>query len=145
MTDEIDLDGDENIVAEAEQLYRDATIEVKTLSIKLVLADKAFALVRSRMEKLVETIESLLVSIENDDESDDHTSSSTRSDKVDGSDTESYSSHESEDRDNLARRAKRAELSVEVAVREALLARQEAEKISADKQREIDSLKVSHL
>lgn len=145
MTDEIDLDGDENIVAEAEQLYRDATIEVKTLSIKLVLADKAFELVRNRMVKLVETIESLLVSIQNDDESDDDTSSSTRSDEVDGSDTESYSSHESEDRDKLARRAKRAELSAEVAVREALLAKQEAEKISADKQREINSLKVRSL
>ena len=69
MQEEIDLDGDENIVLEAEQLFRDATIEVKRLSVKLVLADKAFALVRNRMEKLVETIESLLVQIE--DEGDD--------------------------------------------------------------------------
>ncbi|KAL7532634.1 hypothetical protein ACHAXR_008851 [Thalassiosira sp. AJA248-18] len=142
MSDEIDLDGDENIVAEAEQLYRDATIEVKTLSVKLVLADKAFTLVRNRMEKLVETIESLLVQIENGDESDDdHTSSSTRSDDVDESDNGSYSSQESQDRDKLVARAKRAELSAEVAVREALLAKQEAEKIKSDKQREIDNLK----
>ena len=38
MQEEIDLDGDENIMAEAEQLYRDSTVEVRTLSIKLVLA-----------------------------------------------------------------------------------------------------------
>ena len=31
MQEEIDLDGDKHIVAEAEQLYRDATIEVKQL------------------------------------------------------------------------------------------------------------------
>eukprot|EP00581_Thalassiosira_minuscula_P013317 CAMPEP_0183713662 /NCGR_PEP_ID=MMETSP0737-20130205/8443_1 /TAXON_ID=385413 /ORGANISM="Thalassiosira miniscula, Strain CCMP1093" /LENGTH=1507 /DNA_ID=CAMNT_0025942481 /DNA_START=178 /DNA_END=4701 /DNA_ORIENTATION=- len=141
MQEEIDLDGDENIVAEAEQLYREATVEVKSLSIKLVLADKAFTLVRNRMEKLVETIESLLVSIEHCDESDDeHTSSSTRSDEEDY-DNESTSSEESRDRSKLIERAKRAELSAEVAVREVLLAKQEVEKIRADKQREIDNLK----
>ena len=134
MQEEIDMDGDENIVAEAEQLYRDATVEVKTLSIKLVLADKAFALVRSRMEQLVNTIESLLVSIETGEED----SSSTQSEGDDGS----YASEESrEEKAKLAERAKKAELSAEVAVREALLAKQEAEQIKSDKQREIDSLR----
>lgn len=133
MQEEINLDADENIVAEAEELYRDATVEVKTLSIKLVLADKAFALARKKMEQLVETIEELLVQIENGDESEDN--SSTHS---------SNSSHcirESRDRTKLIVRAKRAELSAEVAVREAILAKEETEKIRADKQFEIDQLK----
>ena len=146
MQEEIDLDGDENIVAEAEQLYRDATVEVKTLSIKLVLADKAFALVRSRMEQLVKTIESLLVQIDNVESDDDGTSSSYSSHPDDeGSEAGSYSSGESQDegREKLIKRAKRAELSAEVAVREALLAKQEVEQIQFEKQREIDTLKVS--
>ncbi|KAL7554497.1 hypothetical protein ACHAWF_018088 [Thalassiosira exigua] len=132
MQEEIDLDGDENIVAEAEELYRDATFEVKTLSIKLVLADKAFALVRSRMEKLVETIETLLVSMESGEE--------VHSDEDEYS--ESGSSQGSQDRGKLIDRAKRAELSAEVAVREVLLAKQEAEKIKSEKQDEIDKLKA---
>jgi len=139
MQDEIDLDGDENIVAESEQLYRDATIEVKSLSMKLVLADRAFALVRSRMERLVETIESLLVQIENDGDSQEGTST-TNSDN-DDSDTDNSFDDDDQERDRLIERAKRAEMSVEVAVRETLLAKQEAEMVKAEKQREIDELK----
>ena len=147
MQEEIDLDGDENVVAEAEQIYRDATVEVKSLSMKLVLADKAFTLVRSRMEKLVETIESLLIQIENDEQTQEGTSSSTNS-QCEGSDhesrnNESCASEEEEEFERIIERAKRAEIAAEVAVRETLLAKQEAEKIRADKQREIDSLKVS--
>lgn len=140
MQDEIDLDGDENIVAESEQLYRDATIEVKSLSMKLVLADRAFALVRSRMERLVQTIESLLVQIENDGDSQEGTST-TNSDN-DDSDTDNSFDDDDQERDRLIERAKRAEMSVEVAVRETLLAKQEAEMVKAEKQREIDELKV---
>jgi len=142
MQEEIDLDGDENIVLEAEQLFRDATIEVKRLSVKLVLADKAFALVRNRMEKLVETIESLLVQIEDgDDGGGESTSSSVQSEDDDFDDDNSYASQDSEDREELVQRAKRAELSAEVAVRETLLARQQAEQMQFDKQREIDELR----
>jgi len=142
MQEEIDLDGDENIVLEAEQLFRDATIEVKRLSVKLVLADKAFALVRNRMEKLVETIESLLVQIEDeDDDGGESISSSVQSECDDFDEDNSYASQDSEDRGELVQRAKRAELSAEVAVRETLLAKQQAEQMQFDKQREIDELK----
>lgn len=142
MQDEVDLDGDENVVAEAEQLYRDATLDVRTLSVKLVLADKAFALARNRMQKLVDTIESLLVQIGHVEESADGDASSMI--QSDGEDYESGSntSQESQDRRRLVERAKRAELSAEVAVREARLAKEEAEKMKSDKQREIDDLKV---
>ena len=53
----------------------------------------------------------------------------------------SYASQDSEDREELVHRAKRAELSAEVAVRETLLARQHAEQMQFDKQREIEELK----
>jgi hypothetical protein len=63
------------------------------------------------------------------------------------SDNEEYESgscvsQESHDRRRLVERAMRAELSAEVAVREARLAKQEAIKIKSEKQREIDELKV---
>jgi len=133
MQEEIDLDGDGNIVADAEQIYRDATVEVKSLSIKLVLADKAFTLVRGQMEKLVATIESLLVQFENDDasRSSEASSNNSRTSSGDESDFE-------EEQRRIIESARRAELAAEVAVREAKL---EAERVSAEKQREIDLLK----
>ncbi len=146
MEAEIDLDGDDNVVAEAEHMYRKATYEVKTLSMKLVLADKAFTLVRGRMEKLVQTIESLLVQMEDQGEEGSLAEGSFSSviAEDDGSvvdDGSSQRTHEIEDRQNLEDRAKRAELSTEVAVREALLAKEEAEKITTEKQCEINVLK----
>jgi len=78
------------------------------------------------------------------DSGDEGSSSSIRSDGY-VYDNDSYASHESIDRQRLVDRAKRAELSAEVAVREALLAKQEAAKIKSDKQREIDYLKVRDL
>lgn len=145
MQDEVKVgDADEDLLTEAEDLYRAATSEVKTLSVKLVLADKAFGLVRNRMQNLVETIESLLVQYENDDDyvhGDSNTPSTVQSDEDGSGSVASQKSHD--DRRRLVERAKRAELSAEVAVREAMLAKQEAEKIKSDKQREINELKVS--
>jgi len=136
MQEEIDLDGDQYVVAEAEQLYRDATVEVKRLSMKLVLADKAFSLVRSRMEKLVETIESLLIHMENAEDPD-----GTSSSNEDENDAVDDPVDEVQEREKLVKRAKRAELSAEVAIRETLMAKEEIEKIKMEKQREIDNLK----
>jgi hypothetical protein len=137
---EIDLH-DDNAVAGAELLLRKATSDVKSLSMKLVLADKAFTLVRGRMEKLVKTIESLLVQLEHDEG--EGSVSSVVAEEEDGSDDDgsSHSRRENEEKQKLEERAKRAELSTEVAVRETLLAKQEAEKIKAEKQHEIDLLK----
>lgn len=142
--DEVEVgDADEDLLTEAEDLYRAATSEVKTLSVKLVLADKAFGLVRNRMQNLVETIESLLVQYEYDDDyvHGDSTPSTVQSDEDGNGSVASQKSHD--DRRRLVERAKRAELSAEVAVREAMLAKQEAEMIKSDKQREINELKVS--
>lgn len=139
MQEEIDLDGDENVVADAEQIYRDATLEVKSLSMKLVLADKAFTLVRSRMEKLVATIESLLVQIEDVESRSSATNPNDGGSHSDNQSEWSYASDDEEERARIIERAKRIELAAEVAVREAKL---EAERVSAEKQREIDNLKV---
>lgn len=143
MQAEIDLDGDENVVAEAEHLFRKATHEVKNLSMKLVLADKAFTLVRSRMEKLVKTIESLLAQCMEDNTDSQEGSVPSIFAEGDGSydNDNSRSRQEGDEKQKLQERAKRAELSTEVAVREALLAKQEAEKVKAEKQQEIDVLK----
>ena len=142
MQAEIDLDGDENVVAETEHLFRKATHEVKNLSMKLVLADKAFTLVRSRMEKLVKTIESLLVQMEDNADSQEGSVPSILAEDDDPYDNNnSRSRREDEEKQKLEERAKRAELSTEVAVREALLAKQEAEKVKTEKQQEIDLLK----
>ena len=145
MQEEIDLDGDENIVVEAEKLHEAASVEARTLSMKLVIADKAFALVRNQMEKLVETIESILLQVGDGNESVEDASTLSIRSEEEASENESYTSHESHDRQRLVDRAKRAELSAELAVREALMAKQEAAKIKSDKQREINYLKVSRI
>ena len=103
---------------------------------KLVLANKVFTVVRGRMEKLVETIEELLVQIENKDESRDGWSCSLEEngsegesqyndDVIDASDA----GDDSEEQERVIEWAKRAEIAAEVAVRETLFAKQEAERL----------------
>ena len=143
MQDEMDKDGDEMIMLEVEHIYREATADVKTLSIKLVLADKAFQLVRNRMEQLVETIESLLIQVDDDNTRSDgeEVSSSSEVSEEEEYDVDVFAEFLYKERNKLDERAKRAELSAELAVREVRLAKQEAENIKLDKQREIDELK----
>lgn len=136
MEEVVDFDDEQNVVAEAEILYSEATAAVKRLSMKLVMADKAFSLVRSRMEKLCETIETLLSSIDDDDDADTSCSESVLEEA-----STDVQSQDTADRDSLIRRAQRAEVSAEIAVRELLLAKQETEQIKSQKQLEIDQLK----
>eukprot|EP00549_Striatella_unipunctata_P007894 CAMPEP_0118714996 /NCGR_PEP_ID=MMETSP0800-20121206/26581_1 /TAXON_ID=210618 ORGANISM="Striatella unipunctata, Strain CCMP2910" /NCGR_SAMPLE_ID=MMETSP0800 /ASSEMBLY_ACC=CAM_ASM_000638 /LENGTH=470 /DNA_ID=CAMNT_0006621019 /DNA_START=240 /DNA_END=1652 /DNA_ORIENTATION=- len=127
-----------DIMTEAEMTYLSAMEEVKTISKKLVVAEKAFKLVRERIEKLVARYEALLVKM-------DATSAMNASSFEESDYTDDYDSHyDSEENDRekeiLARRAQRAELRAEVAAREAMLARQEAVKIREEKQRELEVL-----
>ena len=138
MEEEVDFDDEQNVVAEAEILYSEATAAVKRLSMKLVMADKAFSLVRSRMEKLCETIETLLSSIDDDDDDDGDTDCSESVREEASTDIQSQ---DTADRDSLMRRAQRAEVSAEIAVRELFLAKKETEQIKSQKQLEIDQLK----
>lgn len=137
MEEEVDFDDEQNVVAEAEILYSEATAAVKRLSMKLVMADKAFSLVRSRMEKLCETIETLLSSIDDDDDDGDTDCSESVREEA----STDIQSQDTADRDSLMRRAQRAEVSAEIAVRELFLAKKETEQIKSQKQLEIDQLK----
>ena len=84
----------------------------------------------------METIESLLIHME-DAEDPDGTSSSN------GDEDDAVDDHvdEVQERAKLVKRAKRAEVSAEIAIRETLMAKEEIEKIKFEKQREIDILK----
>ena len=84
----------------------------------------------------METIESLLIHME-DAEDPDGTSSSN------GDENDAVDDHvdEVQERAKLVKRAKRAEVSAEIAIRETLMAKEEIEKIKFEKQREIDILK----
>jgi hypothetical protein len=133
---------DDSMMTDAEMTYLTAMEEVKTISKQLVVAEKAFQLVRDRIEKLVAKYESLLVKLETESIG----SGSARSFNSDSdSDFDSLYDSEEEDREKeiLARRAQKAELKAEVAAREAMLAKQEAIKIREEKQAELEELQVS--
>jgi hypothetical protein len=131
-------DDGEGMMTEAEMIYLSSMEEVKTISRKLVVAEKAFSLVRDRIEKLVAKYEALLVKIENENYA---PSSIVTCESSCYSDGDSYYSDEDDrEKEMLARRAQRAELRAELAVREALLRRQEVKKVQIEKQREIAAL-----
>lgn len=127
----------DGMMSEIEITYLTAMEEVKTISKKLVTAENAFNLVRDRIQKLIARYESMLLKIETDAHSNAGASS------VVGSFYSDYDNSEyREDDDRIwARRAVRAEVRAEIAVREALLAKQAARKIQDKKAREIVSLK----
>ena len=136
-------DAGDGMMTDSEMKYLSAMEEVKTLSKELVIAERAFNLVRERIENLVARYEQLLVRIENE-------SIATASVITYEGEDESYysegdysqysSSAEEYEREMFQRRAQRAELRAELAAREAVMARQEARKIKEEKQREIEIL-----
>lgn len=139
MKDEGDY-GD-GMMTESEMMYLTSMEEVKTISRQLVIAEKAFALVRDRVRKLVATYEKLLVKIDNEDMA---TSSVVT---ADSSVYSAYSSRVSADYDRedraWYRRQQRAELSAELAAREALLAKQsQARSTQEEKHRELQAIQA---
>lgn len=131
----------DGIMTASETLYLSAMEEVKTISRQLVVAEKAFALVRDRIRNLVAKYEALLVKIDDEEMA---TSSVITADSSCFS--EEYGSRVSTDYDEeLAwhRRQQRAEVSAELAAREALLAKQsEARAIQEEKHRELRELQA---
>ena len=131
----------DGMMTESEMIYLSAMEEVKTISRKLVVAEKAFALVRDRIRNLVAKYEALLVKIDDEEMA---TSSVVTAESSCYSDE--YGSRVSTDYDEeLAwnRRQQRAEVSAELAAREALLAKQsEARAIQEEKHRELRELQV---
>ena len=130
----------DGMMTDAEMTYLTTMEEVKTISHKLVVAEKAFTFVRDRIEKLVAKYEALLVKFANDSES--VAASSVISYESSYYSDYSYTSEEDHEKGRLARRAQRAELRAELAAREALLARQEARAIRAEKERELHALQM---
>ena len=109
------------------------------LSKRLELAERAFKMVKGRIEKLVKRYETVLNTIDMDQKS------VTSTDPVDSSDA----SDDSLDKRDLVRRAQRAELKAEAAAKEALIAKLEVERTKKEanelrliKQRELDELQV---
>ena len=125
-------------MTQAELDYISSMEEVKIVSKKLVAAEKAFALVRDRIEKLISRYESLLVKIENDSFAGASSVVTQESSYVS---SEYWRTEEERERAAWARRARRAELRAEVAAREAMLAKQQARLIREEKERELEELK----
>jgi hypothetical protein len=132
-------DGEE-MMTEAEMRYLTSMEEVKTISHKLVTAEKAFTLVRDRIEKLVRKYEALLVKLDNDAESAAPSSVITDASSY-YSDYSAGTFQEENEREVLARRARRAEIRAELAAREAVLTKQRAREFRQEKEAEINVLR----
>jgi hypothetical protein len=132
----------DGMMTEAEMTYLTAMEEVKNISKQLVLAEKSFALVRDRIKNLVAKYESLLAKIDREDIA---ASSVITADSSCFSDE--YASRASTDYDEQERawyrRQQRAEISAELAAREALLTKQAMTRmVQEDKQRELKALQT---
>lgn len=125
------------MMSEAEMTYLAAMEYVKTVSHQLVVAEKSFILVKERIEKLVARYEALLVKLDND--SDSIAASSVVS--YQSSYVSDWTAVEEREQAQLARRAQRAELRAEVAAREALLSKQKARGVRAEKEKELGNLR----
>jgi len=126
-----------DVMSEAEISYLEAMARVKALSRQLVVTEKAFFHVKTRIESLISKYQRLLTTMQYDEDDDSHSENSINS--YSASDEESESEYDSE-RDHLARRARRAELIAEVTTRQSILVKQEAERIAAQKEQELEEL-----
>lgn len=133
-------DSGDGIMTEAEMAYLASMEEVKNISKQLVVAEKAFHLVRDRIEKLVAKYEALLVKLDTESVATESVITYESSYYSDDEYESGYSSEEEREWEMFQRRAQRAELRAELAVREAAMAKQEAQKIKEEKQREIETL-----
>jgi len=131
----------DGMMTEAEMTYLTSMEEVKSISQKLVLAEKSFALVKNRIEKLVAKYETLLVHFENETES---VAPSSVFSYESSCYSEDYSFAAAKQREDevLARRAQRAELRAELVARESLLSNQKMSSIRREKEKEVNNLKA---
>ena len=134
-------DNADSMMTDAEMIYLSAMEDVKIISKQLVVAERSFHLVRDRIEKLVAKYEALLVQLENESVATGSIVTQEGSFYSDD-DNSQYSSEKEEDveREMFQRRVQRAEIRAELAAREAMMAKQEAQKIKEEKQAEIDIL-----
>lgn len=135
--DESENNNADGMLTDAEMLYLSALEQVKTISKQLVAAEKSFALVRDRIRTLISRYETMLLKIE--------AGSYAGASSIISYESSYYSEHDhkqymKEER-VWAKRAMRAEIRAEIAAREALLAKQRASKMQAEKMREIEELR----
>mmetsp|Transcript_18975 Transcript_18975/g.23345 ORF Transcript_18975/g.23345 Transcript_18975/m.23345 type:complete len:1647 (-) Transcript_18975:76-5016(-) len=138
-----EAEADNGSMTEAEDAYLEAMDEVKTVTSSLARAEKAFEMVRSKIEELVSKYENILQLMD--------TSGNRVVDEdsvCGGDDLSNPSSLDQDTRNKLTRRAQRAELKAEVASREAQIAKveaekskQEAERIRIQKEKELEELR----
>ena len=128
------------MMTESEMAYLAAMENVKIISKQLVVAEQSFKLVRDRIEKLIAKYESLLVKIDNEGSVAGASSvvTSTYDESVYSEDDLDSEAWEEREAQIWARRARRAELKAEVAAREALMAKQEADYIRQESQLELE-------
>ena len=131
----------DGMMTDAEMTYLTSMEEVKSISHKLVLAEKAFTLVKDRIEKLIAKYEALLLRFEDDTESVAPSSIFTYESSTCFSDDFSFATAEEREKEALARRAQRAEIRAELAAREALLSKQQVKRIREEKEKELKALK----
>ena len=115
----------DGMMTEAEMTYLASMEDVKSISQKLVLAEKSFGLVKDRIEKLVAKYEALLVHFENETESVAPSSVFSYESSCYSEDYSSFTAAQQREEETLARRAQRAELRAELAARESLLSKQQ--------------------
>ena len=128
-------------MTKAEMIYLASMEEVKSISHKLVLAEKSFGIVKNGIEKLIAKYEALLVHFENDSESVAPSSIFSYESSCYSEDY-SYAAAQQREDEVLARRAQRAELRAELVAREFLLSKQKIGSIRREKEKEIKNLKV---
>ena len=130
----------DGMMTEAEMTYLTSMENVKSISQKLVLSEKSFALVKNRIEKLVAKYEALLVHFEN--ETDSVAPSSVFSyESSCYSEDDAFNAAKQREDETLARRAHRAELRAELAARESLLSSQGMTPSRKEKEKEVNNLK----
>mmetsp|Transcript_22908 Transcript_22908/g.25538 ORF Transcript_22908/g.25538 Transcript_22908/m.25538 type:complete len:1192 (+) Transcript_22908:91-3666(+) len=141
MKDEGETETFDGMMTEAEMTYLTSMEAVKSLSQKLVLAEKAFTLVRKRIEKLVAKYEALLVRFECETES-VAPSSVLSFESSCYSENYSFVGAKESENEALVRRAQRAELHAEVVAREFMLTSQEVKAARIEKEKELNDLKI---
>ena len=126
----------DNSMTEAEDAYLEAMEEVKTIAGKLKGAEKAFEMVRGKIEALVNKYEKLLHRI---DECDDECESDNEEEDDDDNDDSIF---DRKAKDMLRKRAQRAEIEAKKAKLEAEQSKQEVERIKSQKEYELTILQV---
>ena len=132
----------DGLMTEAEMRYLEAMEDVKLLTHQLSLADRAFNLVRDRITNMISKYETLLVRINEEEESlqDDDFDNDFAKESIESVRNKDSNKKEESERMELARRAQEAEAKAAKAALEAKKAKQEAERMKSEKEAQLLAL-----